>query len=87
MPLTFPRHEQFGCLFSLLGILCGCTASSVSAARWAARMRAENPDAPICGNPFIGALFLGLFVGGIGGWTVGLVVHHATSPRPPREGG
>ena len=80
-----PPEQVTGCFFSLAGALLGGLAGCWHLARYAASIREANPDAVICGNPAIGALFGGAMLGAIGGLILNAVLQDRSPPsEPPR---
>lgn len=78
-----PGEEQYGCLFTLLGGAVGFFLGNRSLAQYAAEIRAKDPDAFVCGMPAIPALFGGMFLGGIAGWIVGVILYRLLRPSRP----
>jgi hypothetical protein len=59
-----------------LGVAVGVYVAMASFRTQVAAIRAESPDAEICGNPAIPGLFLGFVGGALGGIIAGGVVAH-----------
>lgn len=66
-----------GCLLPILGALTGILVVTGLAIRElnreVAEILAQDPDAFVCGTPFIGVVVVGVIAGGSGGLVVGSV--------------
>jgi hypothetical protein len=77
------REEGYGCLFGLVGSVVGVFLGMRSFQAYADELRAADPNAFVCGNPGIAALFGGLILGGLIGVVTGMVLSHLMPPSSP----
>ena len=70
------RNQSFGCLLGILGALVGFRLGTLTFQLEVQKIRAENPNAFICGNGALPGMFFGLIGGGLAGMVIGKTVEH-----------
>lgn len=65
------RAEAYLLLGAAIGIGAGLYWFQLSWSEHVTQIRAERPDAPICGNPALGGIGIAFVFGGLGGGLVG----------------
>ena len=79
------REEKMGCLFALIGILVGLMYNNWAFDKYTAELKAADPDAEICGLPYVAGMLGGMFIGCFTGAVVGMVISRFFLPKETRN--
>lgn len=75
------REEKMGCLFGLIGIFVGLMYNNWSFVENVRELRAADPDAEICGLPYIAGMLGAMLIGCFAGAFVGMVISRLVMPK------
>jgi len=80
-----PREEKVGCLFALIGILIGLIYNNWAFDKYIAKLEAADPDAEICGLPYVAGMLGGMIIDCFAGAVVGMVISRCLMPKETED--